>query len=72
MNSNQGFKMEDFLKIDELCKILKVKKSYIYNLTFSKQIPFYKIGNLLRFKHSEIEKWLSQRKIDECNNCIDY
>ena len=64
--------VEELLTIDELCKILKVKKSYIYNLTYSNQIPFYKLGNLLRFKFSEIESWLNRQKVEKKDvNIID-
>ena len=63
--------MEKLLTIDELCKNLNVKKSYIYNLTFSKQIPFFKLGNLLRFKSSDIENWLHRQKKEEVTNVID-
>ena len=47
--------VEELICIDDLCQILKVKKAYIYNLTHTNQIPYYKLGNLLRFKLSDIE-----------------
>lgn len=56
--------MTDYLTIEELCDRLKLKKSYIYDLTFTKKIPHIKVGRHLRFKWDEIEKWLEENSID--------
>jgi excisionase family DNA binding protein len=63
---------EELVDINHLCKVLKLKKSYVYNLTYSNQIPFYKLGNLLRFKLSDVETWLEMKKNGVVNNAIDY
>ena len=55
-------KETDFLTIDELCALLKLKKHYIYDLTHRRKIPYYKIGRHLRFKLDEIEHWLKSKK----------
>ena len=55
--------MTDYLTIDELCDKLKLKKSYIYELTHMKKIPHYKVGRHLRFNWKEIEKWLEINRI---------
>lgn len=56
--------MDQFLTIDEVAAILKVKKSWIYNRTrpsSSNPMPCHKIGKYLRFKAEEIELYLKPR-----------
>jgi excisionase family DNA binding protein len=55
------YEQEDLISLDELCEILKVKRSYIYKLTSKNQIPYYRVGGL-KFKLSEVQKWLETRK----------
>jgi excisionase family DNA binding protein len=54
-------KQEQFLSLDEVCELLKVKRSYIYNLTSQNLIPFYRIGGL-KFKLSEVQRWAESKK----------
>lgn len=55
--NNKG--MERLLTIEQISELLQIKKSTIYSLVNQKRIPFIKLsGKLLRFKSSEIEKWL--------------
>ncbi len=53
---------DELISLDELCELLKVRKSYIYKLTSRNIIPFYRIGGL-KFKLSEVEAWIEQNKI---------
>jgi len=53
-----------YLTIEELCQMLKLKKSYIYDLTYRKKIPFIKIGRHLRFDLEEVTKWLTANKVE--------
>ncbi len=53
---------DELISLDELCKLLKVRKSYIYKLTSRNIIPFYRIGGL-KFKLREVEAWVEQNKI---------
>ena len=64
---------EQLVSIDELCQILKLKKSYIYLLTHQRKIPHYKLGAQLRFKLSEIDDWLTKQFVDvrEDINLVD-
>jgi len=55
-------RQDELVSLDELCKLLKVRKSYIYKLTSRNIIPFYRIGGL-KFKLSEVEAWIEQNKI---------
>ena len=55
--------MTKLLTIDDLVKILSVKKSTIYQWTHLGLVPHIKIGNFVRFKEKEIEKWLSTKEV---------
>ena len=50
---------ERLLTVEDICRILRCKKSYVYTLTFQHRIPFIKIGRLLRFRESEFQEWLT-------------
>lgn len=50
--------MKHLLEPQEVCKILKIKKSRLYSMVFYKQIPYIKINSSLRFDSDEIEKWI--------------
>jgi excisionase family DNA binding protein len=53
--------MEKYLTIEELSRILQVKKHYIYALTSQRKIPFLKLGRFLRFERDKIEEWLKDK-----------
>ena len=54
------------LTIDEAAKLLRVKRSTLYSWVHRRQIPFQKVGSLLRFRKDDLEAWLeSQRRIVE-------
>ena len=46
-----------------LAEDLKVEESWIYNQTHLKTIPYFKCGNYLRFKKSNIDKWIDSETI---------
>jgi excisionase family DNA binding protein len=57
--------MEKLLKPEELAERLGVKLSTLYNWTYKGnrgKIPFIKVGACLRFRQSDIEKWLNEPK----------
>jgi len=56
--------MEKLLTIDELAKVLSVKKSTIYQWVHLGLIPYIKVGRLLRFKEGNIQKWLISREVE--------
>lgn len=49
---------EQLWTTEDLCKILKVKNSFIRDLRHQRRIPFKKIGRLVRYVPAEIEGWL--------------
>lgn len=52
-----------FVSITQLSEKLNLKISFIRQLVFRKQIPYLKIGKLVRFKESEIVDWLKQKEV---------
>jgi excisionase family DNA binding protein len=48
---------------DELAQYLRSKKSTIYKMTCAKQIPYLKVGGLLRFDQKQIDAWLEKLKV---------
>ena len=54
--------MEQLITLEELSKILGVKKATLYAWVSKKKIPFIKLSaRLVRFRESEIQDWLSQK-----------
>ena len=49
------------LTIDELSKVLSLKKKSVYDLVYTKRIPYTKIGNRLRFRDDLIQSWVDER-----------
>ncbi len=52
--------MKEMLNIDELSGYLGIKKSSLYSKVERKEIPFYKIGHLVRFRRSDIDLWMEK------------
>ena len=55
--------METYLKIEDLAKYLNVAEQTIRRWILNREIPFRKIKKAVRFRLSEIEKWVD-------NNCL--
>ncbi len=54
---------KEVLTIDEVGAYTGLSKSYLYKLTSTNQIPFYKPNNkMVYFKRQEIEEWLLQNR----------
>lgn len=52
---------EDELDIKQASIFLKKSQSTLYRYTCNQSIPFYKIGNSLRFSKTELLKWKKSR-----------
>jgi excisionase family DNA binding protein len=51
------------LNIDEACKLLNFKKSYIYKLTHLRKLPFYSPNDRkLYFSKRELLNWIFSKK----------
>ena len=56
--------MKEIMNINELSEYLGIKKSTLYSKVERKEILFYKIGHLVRFKKSDIDLWLEKTKVE--------
>uniref|UniRef100_A0A7V3KMH9 DNA-binding protein n=1 Tax=candidate division WOR-3 bacterium TaxID=2052148 RepID=A0A7V3KMH9_UNCW3 len=52
--------MIEFLTVDEIAKMLRVSRVWIYKLVREKRIPYYHIEKCVRFHPQEIEQWLAE------------
>jgi excisionase family DNA binding protein len=52
-----------WLNIQQLMRILPLKKSRIYYLTHIAAIPHHKIGQTLLFREDEILEWMQRNKV---------
>ena len=53
---------DGFLDPDEACELLRIKKSRLYYLTHTNQIPHRKIGRSLRFLKPELVAFMDRDK----------
>ena len=50
--------MEAYLTIEELAQYLKVAEQTIRRWVLNREVPFCKIKKVIRFRITEIEKWV--------------
>lgn len=56
---------KNVLSIDDVVLLTGLSKAYIYRLTSTKQIPYYKPnGKVVYFDRAEIEGWMKQNRYD--------
>ena len=53
--------MDKLLTLNELSELIQVKKKTIYDMVYTKRIPYTKVGNQLRFREDLIEAWLREK-----------
>jgi len=54
--------MEKLLKIEQVADLFQISKRTIYDWTHTDYIPHYKFRKGVRFRPSEVERWLERRK----------
>ena len=52
--------METYLTVEELAAYFKFTEQTIRRWVLNREIPFHKINNSVRFRLSEIEKWVEK------------
>ena len=55
--------METYLTIEELAHYLKVAEQTIRRWVLNRDIPFCKIKKVIRFRLTEIEKWVDNKGV---------
>ncbi len=51
------------LTVEEIADYLQVKPSTIYQWTHQGFIPHVKLGNRVRFRLSQVDKWVERRAV---------
>ena len=55
--------MQDkLLTPQEVCSYLQIPISKLYSLSSTDSVPVYRIGRILRFRQSDLEKWLNENR----------
>lgn len=57
-------KIKAFLSPEEMADMLGLSKATVYRLINKRQIPFNKIGGSLRFRKTDIDKFLDAGRIE--------
>jgi excisionase family DNA binding protein len=57
--------LKHWLTLEQLLELLPLKKSYIYYLTHTRQIPVTRIGRRLLFDYDRIVDWLEERTAED-------
>jgi len=52
--------MEKYMTTEELAEYLKLAEQTIRRWVLNREIPFHKIKKAIRFRVSEIEKWIDE------------
>ena len=59
--------MKEFLTTDELSEYLNLKRSTVYSMAESGELPHYKIGRLIRFRKSDVDRWIEDHRRENIN-----
>ena len=60
--------MEKLLGINEVSDIMGVKINTLYSWVHQNKIPHLKIGRLVKFRQSDLERWLEGKTIQVRKN----
>ncbi len=55
---------KEWLTISDLKEIYGFSKSSQNQYRMAKKIPFHKVSRFIRYKRSEIDKWLQDNKVE--------
>lgn len=56
---------KNVLTLEDVALLTGLSKSYLYKLTCTKQIPYYRPnGKQIYFDRAEIESWMKQNKVE--------
>ena len=53
----------ELITIQEASGFLKMKESWIRSAIFRREIPYIKMGALIRFNKGELQKWLARQTV---------
>ncbi len=53
---------EPYITVASLARVLGVPASWVYERTAKGEIPHYRVGRYVRFRLSEVERWLAAER----------
>ena len=53
--------MENYWKVKEVAAVLQISVQTVYRYVANEEIPFHKLNRSVRFKPSEIERWVESK-----------
>jgi excisionase family DNA binding protein len=56
--------METYLTIHEVAAAVKLSEQTIRRYVLNREIPYHKIRKVIRFKPSEVERWIENGGLD--------
>jgi excisionase family DNA binding protein len=56
--------METYLTISEVAEAVKLSEQTIRRYVLNREIPYHKIKKVIRFKPSEVERWIESGGFD--------
>lgn len=62
-----AIKKRQLLGINEAAERIGIKLSTLYAWVHTRQIPYYKIGRLVKFDENEIDRWLESKRVEMIN-----
>ena len=57
---NTGLLDDEVLTVDDVARLLKVRRKWVYDAVANNRLPHTKVGRLLRFHRNELEIYLQQ------------
>ena len=54
---------DDFMTERELCHLLKVSRSSLFNLRAKHALPFSKLGGSIRYSRDSVDQWMKQNEL---------
>ena len=64
IGSNANNRIKAFFTPEELADFLAISKATVYRLVGKRQLPFHKIGGVLRFRKEDIERYLDTGRVE--------
>ena len=46
-----------------MAEMLSVKEKTIYQWTYARKIPFYKMNGIVRFDLDKVERWMQKKEV---------
>lgn len=57
--------LDTLLTIKQASKLLNLKQSRLRTAVLRKEVPFVKLGRLVRFKRTDLEAWVNSKTIGD-------